>query len=175
MLVPGGSAHRPEKRWPVEKYGELARILYARGLDIVVIGGPQETALAQAIQRQVPRARDLTGRTDFARIAVLGAKRRAGRRQRHRPAAPGRRGRRADPGAVLQASDPALSAPRGQVAVLQAAEAVGTACGRKWRRRPAALLPARPGARLIARRALDHILSQADRSASDARPALATP
>ena len=27
------------------------------------------------------------------------------------------------------ASDPALSAPRGKVAVLQAAEAVGTACG----------------------------------------------
>ncbi len=27
LFVPGGSAHRPEKRWPVERYSELARIL----------------------------------------------------------------------------------------------------------------------------------------------------
>ena len=121
MFVPGGSAHRPEKRWPVEKYGELARILYARGLDIVIIGGPQESSLAQAIQRQVPRARDLTGRTDFASIAVLGAKAALAvgndTGPLHLAAAAGA------PTVVLfsSASDPALSAPRGKVAVLQAA------------------------------------------------------
>jgi ADP-heptose:LPS heptosyltransferase len=120
MFVPGGSAHRPEKRWPVEKYGELARILYGRGFDIVVIGGLQETALAQAIQRQVPRARDLTGRTDFARIAIMGAKAALAvgndTGPLHLAAAGGA------PTVVLfsQASDPALSAPRGRVAVLQA-------------------------------------------------------
>jgi ADP-heptose:LPS heptosyltransferase len=120
MFVPGGSAHRPEKRWPVENYGELARILYARGLDIVVIGGPQETPLAQAIQRQAPRTRDLTGRTDFARIAVLGAKAAMAvgndTGPLHLAAAGGA------PTVVLfsGASDPALSAPRGRVAVLQA-------------------------------------------------------
>ncbi|HZZ70527.1 MAG TPA: glycosyltransferase family 9 protein [Phenylobacterium sp.] len=120
MFVPGGSAHRPEKRWPVDKYGELARILYARGLDIVVIGGPQETALAQAIQRQAPRTRDLTGRTDFASIAILGAKAALAvgndTGPLHLAAAAGA------PTVVLfsGASDPALSAPRGKVAVLQA-------------------------------------------------------
>ncbi len=120
MFVPGGSAHRPEKRWPVEKYGELARILYARGLDIVIIGGPQEAALAHAIQRTVPRARDLTGRTDFASIAVLGAKAALAvgndTGPLHLAAAAGA------PTVVLfsGASDPALSAPRGKVAVLQA-------------------------------------------------------
>jgi len=120
MFVPGGSAHRPEKRWPVEKYGELARILYARGLDIVVIGGPQEAALAQEIQRQAPRTRDLTGRTDFARIAVLGAKAALAvgndTGPLHLAAAGGA------PTVVLfsGASDPSLSAPRGRVAVLQA-------------------------------------------------------
>jgi ADP-heptose:LPS heptosyltransferase len=120
MFVPGGSAHRPEKRWPVERYGELARILYARGLDIVVIGGPQEAALAQEIQRQAPRTRDLTGRTDFARIAVLGAKAALAigndTGPLHLAAAGGA------PTVVLfsGASDPTLSAPRGRVAVLQA-------------------------------------------------------
>ena len=120
MFVPGGSSHRPEKRWPVEKYGELARILYARGFDVVIIGGPQESALAHAIQREVPRARDLTGRTDFARIAVLGAKAAMAvgndTGPLHLAAAAGA------PTVVLfsGASDPALSAPRGKVAVLQA-------------------------------------------------------
>ena len=120
MFVPGGSAHRPEKRWPVEHYGELARILYSRGLDIVIIGGPQESALAQAIQRQVPRSRDLTGRTDFASIAVLGAKAALAigndTGPLHLAAAAGA------PTVVLfsSVSDPALSAPRGKVAVLQA-------------------------------------------------------
>jgi ADP-heptose:LPS heptosyltransferase len=120
MFVPGGSAHRPEKRWPVEKYAELARILYARGFDVVVIGGPQEGGLARAIQRETPGARDLTGRTDFARIAMLGAKAALAvgndTGPLHLAAAGGA------PTVVLfsTASDPALSAPRGRVAVLRA-------------------------------------------------------
>jgi ADP-heptose:LPS heptosyltransferase len=119
MFVPGGSMHRPEKRWPVEKYGELARILYAKGFDIVVIGGMQETPLAHRIQREVPRARDLTGRTDFARIALLGAKAALAvgndTGPLHLAAAAGA------PTVVLfsNISDPALSAPRGKVAVLR--------------------------------------------------------
>jgi ADP-heptose:LPS heptosyltransferase len=40
----------------------------------VVIGALPEATLAHAIQRQAPRARDLTGRTDFAQIAALGAR-----------------------------------------------------------------------------------------------------
>jgi ADP-heptose:LPS heptosyltransferase len=119
MFVPGGSAHRPEKRWPVERYSELARILYARGFDIVIIGGPQETDLAHAIQRAAPRARDLTGRTDFASIARLGAKAALAigndTGPLHLAAAAGA------PTIVLfsRASDPALSAPRGRVAILR--------------------------------------------------------
>ncbi|MEW5686584.1 MAG: glycosyltransferase family 9 protein [Pseudomonadota bacterium] len=119
MFVPGGSAHRPEKRWPVEKYSELARILYGRGFDVVVIGGPQETDLAHAIQRGVPRARDLTGRTDFAMIARLGAKAALAvgndTGPLHLAVAGGA------PAIVLfsKASDPALSAPRGRVAILR--------------------------------------------------------
>ena len=74
LLVPGGSAHRPEKRWPTESYAQLAALLKARGLDIVIIGGPQESAMARKIQKTVGQARDLTGRTDFAQLAVLGAK-----------------------------------------------------------------------------------------------------
>lgn len=74
LLVPGGGENKPEKRWPIERYAELASQLKARGYDIVIIGGPQESAMARTIQKVVGQARDLTGRTDFAQIAVLGAR-----------------------------------------------------------------------------------------------------
>lgn len=74
LMVPGGGENRPEKRWPVARYAELATLLRQRGYDIVIIGGPQESALARTIQKAVGHARDLTGRTDFAQIAVLGAR-----------------------------------------------------------------------------------------------------
>jgi ADP-heptose:LPS heptosyltransferase len=120
MMVPGGSAHRLEKRWPVEKYAELASLLYERGFDIVIIGGPQEAELAHTIQRKTPRARDLTGRTDFAKVAILGAKAALAigndTGPLHLAAAAGA------PTIVLfsKASDPTLSAPRGRVAIIQA-------------------------------------------------------
>ena len=74
LLVQGSSAHRPEKRWPVESYARLGERLEARGFDVVIVGGLQESALAHVIQTRARRARDLTGRTDFAQIAWLGAK-----------------------------------------------------------------------------------------------------
>ncbi len=110
LLVPGGSDHRPLKRWPVEHYGALAALLRARGLDVGVIGGPPETPLARAI----PLAKDLTGKTDFLQIAALGAR------------AALVVGNDTGPTHILSAagaptlalfssdSDPALSAPRGR-------------------------------------------------------------
>jgi ADP-heptose:LPS heptosyltransferase len=118
LLVPGGSAHRPQKRWPVERFAELAAWLGERGLDVMVIGGPPESALARTIQRQ-SQARDLTGRTDFAQIAALGARAALAvgndTGPLHLIAAAGA------PSLALFShdSDPALCAPRGQVTVLR--------------------------------------------------------
>lgn len=119
LLIPGGSAHRPEKRWPAESYGELAQALIAQGFDVMVIGGPLETTLARVIQRRAPQVRDLTGQTDFPRIAALGAQAALvvgnDTGPLHLAAAAG------PPTIVLfsAASDPELSAPRGHVAVLR--------------------------------------------------------
>jgi ADP-heptose:LPS heptosyltransferase len=74
LLAPGSSAHRPEKRWPVGRYADLAARLEAQGFDVLVVGGLQEAELAHVIQARAPRARDLTGRTDFAQLAALGAR-----------------------------------------------------------------------------------------------------
>jgi ADP-heptose:LPS heptosyltransferase len=120
LLIPGSSAHRTEKRWPVKSYGTLAARLETEGFDVLIIGGLQESELARGIQRLAPRARDQTGRTDFAQIATLGAKAAVAIGNDTGPvhliAAAGA------PTIVLfsSASSPELSAPRGHVTVFQA-------------------------------------------------------
>jgi ADP-heptose:LPS heptosyltransferase len=117
MLVPGGSAHRLDKRWPVAQFAELAGLLRAKGLEVLVIGGPQETPLAAAMGEVT----DLTGKTDFAEIAALGARAALAvgndTGPLHLAAAAGA------PTVALfsDASDPALCAPRGKVRVLHSA------------------------------------------------------
>lgn len=66
LLIPGGSAHRPGKRWPIERYAELAERLVAAGYGVGVVRGPSEDALARAI----PAARDM-GRTELFDVAAL--------------------------------------------------------------------------------------------------------
>ncbi len=74
LLVPGGAAHRPEKRWPAASYAALAARIAAEGLQPVILGGAIERDLAAAIVAAVPTALDLTARTDFATIAALARK-----------------------------------------------------------------------------------------------------
>jgi ADP-heptose:LPS heptosyltransferase len=118
LLVPGASTKRPEKRWPVERFGLLAAALRNAGMDVVIVGGVPESALARAIQKYNPIARDLTGRTDFSQIAVLGARAALAvgndTGPLHLIAAAGA------PTLALfsDASDPALCGPRGHAAVL---------------------------------------------------------
>ncbi len=71
LLVPGGSAHRPAKRWPAARYAILARRLTWSGLTPVLIGGRDEAPLAEAIVARTPEARDLTGQTSFQEIVSL--------------------------------------------------------------------------------------------------------
>lgn len=74
LMVPGGSAHRPEKRWPVESYGELAAWAEGKGIATIILGGDIERPLALAIRTRAPRAIDLTGRTSFGEIVGLAAR-----------------------------------------------------------------------------------------------------
>ena len=112
LLVPGGSAHRPEKRWP--GYAELARALAVQGLQPVLIGGPDEADLAGGIATAAPGTANLAGRTSFADIASLGARAALAvgndTGPLHLIAASGA------PTLALfsDASDPALTAPRGR-------------------------------------------------------------
>ena len=74
LLVPGGAPHRPEKRWPAERYAALAARAAARGLAPVLIGGAGEAALGAALAAAAPVSLDLTGRTSFGDLVALGAR-----------------------------------------------------------------------------------------------------
>jgi ADP-heptose:LPS heptosyltransferase len=112
VLLPGGSTHRPAKRWPAERFATLADRLAAGGLQPVVLGGGDEIALTQRVAGEV--GLDLGGRTDLFDVVGLcrGAELVIGNDSGplHLAAITGR------PTVVLfsAASDPALCAPRGQ-------------------------------------------------------------
>ncbi|MCC7274296.1 MAG: glycosyltransferase family 9 protein [Alphaproteobacteria bacterium] len=114
VLVPGGSAHRPEKRWPVAAYAALAARLAARGLVPVVVGTGAERPLAAAVAAAAPATVDLTGATTLADLVRLGRRAAASvgndTGPMHLLAVAG------SPATVLfsRASDPALCAPRGR-------------------------------------------------------------
>jgi len=71
LLIPGASPAHPGKRWPAERYGELARALGERGLLPVVAGSKSEHGLAETIRRIAPGALDLTGKTGLADLVPI--------------------------------------------------------------------------------------------------------
>lgn len=61
------------RRWPVERYGAVARMLAAQGHDVVVTGSAAERAdaLAVASVAGLPESAVLAGRTDLTELAAL--------------------------------------------------------------------------------------------------------
>lgn len=64
----GGSA----RDWPAEWFGDLARMLAAAGIDVVITGIAAERAVCDIVHSSCPDAIDLCGRTDLdATIRVI--------------------------------------------------------------------------------------------------------
>lgn len=62
----------PRKRWPAERWGELASGLRReRGLRTLLIGGSSEGAAADVVRRMQPDAVDWTGRTTLRELTAL--------------------------------------------------------------------------------------------------------
>lgn len=71
LLAPGGAPHRPAKRWPAERFVELANRLYAAGITPVLLGARAEQAITTLIEHDAPGTVNLCAKTDFIDIAVL--------------------------------------------------------------------------------------------------------
>ena len=78
LLVPGSSPGHPQKRWPAERYAELARHWIARGTareaargTVAIVGADAERPLAERIRAACPEARSLVGETGIEDLAGL--------------------------------------------------------------------------------------------------------
>ena len=71
LLIPGGSAGRPEKRWPAAHFAKLAGRLNAAGVTPVLIGRDEEAAALAEITADIPDAVSLLNRTTIAQLAAL--------------------------------------------------------------------------------------------------------
>lgn len=77
VLHPAGAenpgAHMPSKRWPSERYVDLAQWLMSRGLDVVMTGGRNERDLALRIAERagVPAAHVMAGILSLMESAAL--------------------------------------------------------------------------------------------------------
>ena len=70
VLNPG--AAWPNKRWPAERFGAVARALYdRRGMTSIVTWGPGEEALARDVVREAPEAAQLSPKTSLADLLAL--------------------------------------------------------------------------------------------------------
>jgi ADP-heptose:LPS heptosyltransferase len=74
IVHPGSST--PARRWPAERFAQIADALVERGLGVALTGLPSERAVADAVLATAagstrPRTRDLTGRTDLGALAAL--------------------------------------------------------------------------------------------------------
>jgi ADP-heptose:LPS heptosyltransferase len=63
VLHPGASAFAAFKRWPIDRFRELAARLARGGVAVAVSFGPGESDLADALERTEPTIRRLDGRT----------------------------------------------------------------------------------------------------------------
>ena len=71
LIVPGGAAHRPEKRWPAQYFATLVTALAARGITPVLLGTEAEAEVIASIMAQAPQAVSLAGKTSIGQIAAL--------------------------------------------------------------------------------------------------------
>ncbi len=71
LLVPGGSAGHPEKRWPAARYAELAAGLAADGLLPVVLGTAAEAEACAEIAAAAPEVVNLCGGSPILDVLAL--------------------------------------------------------------------------------------------------------
>ena len=71
VVIHAGAAY-PSRRWPPARFAGVARAVVQQGYDVVLTGGPDETALAEQVRELagLPRHTVLAGRTSLDRLAA---------------------------------------------------------------------------------------------------------
>lgn len=74
LIIPGSSTEHAHRRWPPEKYAELAGRIAQRGVTPVLVGAAAERDAGNQIARAEPRAKNIVARTDLFQVAALAEK-----------------------------------------------------------------------------------------------------
>lgn len=72
VLVPGGSAHRPDKRWSATAYAQLAEHLIGLGMHVALVGTSADEESIQLIYKRCPSVSNLCNATDFYDLVDIG-------------------------------------------------------------------------------------------------------
>jgi len=71
IIIPGGSSHRPGKRWPASHYAALCTWLVKQGVTPVMIGTQAETTVLSTIESLCHEVINLQGKTTFGDLAEM--------------------------------------------------------------------------------------------------------
>ncbi|MDI2112332.1 glycosyltransferase family 9 protein [Commensalibacter nepenthis] len=71
ILIPGCSVKRPEKKWPIEYYGQIAQYLMEKGLQPVIVGGQSEENMVAVIKEHCPQIISLIGQTSLLQLGAV--------------------------------------------------------------------------------------------------------
>ena len=69
ILVPGCSPAKPQKRWPAERFAELAILLHEKGYTPILAGTSLDRSVGDAIMGLAPMCQDYIGRTNLMELA----------------------------------------------------------------------------------------------------------
>ncbi len=71
LLIIGGSAHRPKKRWSVENYVNLIKLLNDRKITPIIVGGNDEKKYFNEKKFPFIKIKNLIGKTSFLDLAEI--------------------------------------------------------------------------------------------------------
>lgn len=71
LIVPGGAAHRPDKRWPADRYRALVQKIAEQGTTPVIVGSKPEILLAQSITHDIDGVINLVDQTSLLSLVSL--------------------------------------------------------------------------------------------------------
>ena len=71
VLVPGCSAAKPQKRWPAERFADIATAEMETGRKVAIVGTAADREVADAVMNAASGSVDLVGKTELGDLAVL--------------------------------------------------------------------------------------------------------
>ncbi len=74
VLVPGCSLSKPRKRWPADRYAELARQELDAGRTVVIVGTAADGEATDMVLQAAPGCIDMVGKTNIPGLAALMAR-----------------------------------------------------------------------------------------------------